>query len=155
MEESTMRLRELMSTQVVTIAPGADLVEASRLMRKHHVGFLVVIKPSSRGGGVLAGVLTDRDIVIQTLARDVDPHAVTVADIMTAEVMTGRDEEGIATLLTRMRKAGIHRVPIVNGAGMVMGIVSVDDIIRCIAGLTGQLADTVKLSRRFEKRKRN
>lgn len=150
-----MRLRELMSTQVIAIAPDADLVEASRLMRKHHVGLLVVIKSSARGGGVLVGVLTDRDIVIQTLARDVDPHAVTVADIMTGEVMTGREDEGLATLLTRMRKAGIHRVPIVNGAGMVTGIVSVDDVIRCIAGLTGLLADTVKLSRRLEKRKRS
>jgi CBS domain-containing protein len=149
-----MRLRELMSTQVITVAPEADLVEAARLMRRHHVGFLVVLKPSPRGSGVLTGVLTDRDIVIQTLARDVDPHAVTVGDIMTTEVMTGRDEEGLATLLTRMRRAGIHRVPIVNGAGMVVGIVSVDDIIRCLAGLTGQLADTVKLSRRLEKRKR-
>ena len=74
---------------------------------------------------------------------------------MTTEVMTGREDEGLATLLTRMRKAGIHRVPIVNGAGMLQGIVSVDDIIRAIAGLAGQLADTVKLSRRLEKRKRS
>ena len=124
-------------------------------MRKQHVGFLVVIRPSARGAGVLAGVLTDRDIVIQTLARDVDPHAVTVQDIMTADVLTGKEDEGLATLLTRMRKAGIHRVPVVNVAGMVQGVISVDDIIRYIASLTGQLAETVRLSRRMEKRKRS
>jgi len=144
----------MMSTEVIAIAPDSDLVEAARLMRKHHVGFLVVLKAGSRGSGVLAGVLTDRDIVIQTLARDIDPHAVTVGDIMTTDVLTGREEEGLATLLARMRRGGIHRVPVVNGAGMVQGIVSVDDIIRCLAGLAGQLADTVKVSRRLEKRKR-
>jgi len=150
-----MKLRELMTTSVVAIAPDADLVEAARLMRKQHVGFLVVIRATARGGGVLAGVLTDRDIVVQTVARDVDAHAVTVADIMTTDVLTGKDDEGLATLLTRMRKAGIHRVPIVNGAGMVQGIVSVDDIIRYLAGLTDLLAATVRLSRRMEKRRRS
>ncbi len=150
-----MRLRDLMSTDVTAIAPDADLVEAARLMRKQHVGFLVVIRPASRGGGTLAGVLTDRDIVIQTLARDVDPHAVTVQDIMTTEVLTGKEDEGLTTLLTRMRKAGIHRVPVINGAHMVQGVISVDDIIRHLAGLTELLAETMRISRRIEKRKRS
>lgn len=149
-----MKLNEIMSRDVVSIGPDADLADAARLMRKHHVGFLVVMRPG-RGGGALAGVLTDRDIVIQTLAKDIDPRAVTVADIMTTEVMTGREEETLPTLLTRMRRAGIHRVPVINGAGQVRGVLSIDDALRCVAALSGLLADTVRLSRRLEKRRRS
>lgn len=149
-----MRLRDLMSVEVVTIGPDADLVEAARLMRKQHVGFLVVMRPSARGEGVLAGVLTDRDIVLQAVAKDVDPHAVTVQDIMTTNVLTGKEDEGLATLLGRMRKAGIHRIPVLNGACMVQGVISIDDVLRYLAELTGQVSDTIRLGRRMEKRKR-
>lgn len=148
-----MQLKEIMSTQVVTIAPDADLVEAAQIMRKQHVGMLVVLHSSTRGSGTLAGVLTDRDIVVQTLAKDVDPHAVTVRDIMTDNVMTGREDESLPTILARMRKAGIHRVPVINGAGQVRGVLSIDDGLRYVAGLTSQLAETVRLSRRLEKRR--
>jgi predicted transcriptional regulator len=149
-----MQLREIMSTDVVTITTDADLVEAAQLMRKQHVGMLVVLNSSARGSGTLAGVLTDRDIVVQTLAKDVDPHSVTVQDIMTADVMTGREDESLPTILARMRKAGIHRVPVINGAGQVRGVLSIDDGLRYVAGLTSQLAETVRLSRRLEKRRR-
>lgn len=149
-----MQLKEIMSTQVVTITPDADLVEAAQLMRKQHVGMLVVLNSNARGSGTLAGVLTDRDIVVQTLAKDVDPHSVTVQDIMTANVMTGREDESLPTILTRMRKAGIHRVPVINGAGQVRGVLSIDDGLRHVAGLTSQLAETVRLSRRLERRRR-
>lgn len=142
-----------MSTQVVTIAADADLVEAAQLMRKQHVGMLVVLHSATRGSGTLAGVLTDRDIVVQTLAKDVDPHSVTVRDIMTTNVMTGREDESLPTILARMRKAGIHRVPVINGAGQVRGVLSIDDGLRYVAGLTSQLAETVRLSRRLEKRR--
>lgn len=148
-----MKLKDLMTSEVISIGPEADLVEAARLMRKHHVGFLVVIEAGRRGSGTLAGVLTDRDIVVQTLARDVDAHAVTVRDIMTTEVLTGKEDEDVATLLTHMRRAGIHRVPVIDGACVVRGVVSIDDILRYVAGLTAQIAETVRLSRRVEKRK--
>lgn len=150
-----MKLGEIMSTQVVSIAPDADLVEAAQLMRKQHVGLLVVLRPATRGSGSLVGVLTDRDIVVQTLARDVDPHAVKVGDIMTTDVISGREEETLPTLLTRMRKAGIHRVPVINGAGQVRGVLSIDDALRYVAALSELLADTVRLSRRLEKRRRS
>jgi len=149
-----VKLNELMTTQVVSISPDADLVEAAQLMRKQHVGMLVVIRPAARGTGALAGVLTDRDIIVQTLARDVDPHSVTVAAIMTTDVLTGREDETLPTLLARMRRAGIHRVPIVNGAGQVRGVLSLDDALRYVAELSGLLAETVRLSRRLEKRRR-
>lgn len=149
-----MKLKDHMSTQVITIAFDADLVEAARLMRKHHIGFLVVVRPTARGGECLAGVLTDRDIVIQTLARDIDPHALTVQDVMTPDPLTGKEDEDLTSLLARMRRAGIRRVPVVNTAGMLRGVLSLDDILKAVAQVAGLLADTLRLGRRFEKRKR-
>lgn len=149
-----MRLRELMTPHVISISPDADLVDAARVMRRQHVGFLVVLKPSARGSATLAGVVTDRDIVVQTLAKDVDPHALAVQDIMTTDVLTGREDEDLSTLLGRMRRAGIHRVPVVGAGGQVRGVVSIDDILKYLAGFTRQLAETVRLGRRIEKRRR-
>lgn len=67
-----------------------------------------------RRSGTAAGVLTDRDIVLQIIARDVSPASVTVADVMTAKPMIATQSDDLNDLMQAMRLAGIRRVPVVD-----------------------------------------
>jgi len=72
-----MKVGDYCKRAVVAIASSAEAAAAAKLMREEHVGFLIVY----REGDALqkpVGVLTDRDLVLGVMARDVDPHAVTV-----------------------------------------------------------------------------
>lgn len=74
-----MKVGEYCQRAVVAISSSADAADAANLMRQEHIGFLVV----HRGGDPSqhpVGVLTDRDLVLGVMARDVDPHSVTVSE---------------------------------------------------------------------------
>ena len=84
-----MEVMKLCRRNVVTIRPFEELLAAARLMRERHVGYVVVVEPMFLDGSHRpVGVLTDRDIVVKVLAREVDPRTLRVGDVMTREPMT-------------------------------------------------------------------
>ena len=123
-----MDVGDLCRCRAVTIGPEADLVDAARLMRECHVGFLVV----SEGAAPL-GVITDRDIVLEAVAGDVDPHQVTVGDAMTGEPVTLTADTSLEEALETLRLAGIRRAPVVDDGGRIVGVLSIDDVLDHIA----------------------
>jgi predicted transcriptional regulator len=148
-----MRVDQYCKRAVVAIAGEADVAEAARLMREQHVGFLVVFdhKDSLRRP---IGVLTDRDIVLEVTALDVDPHSVTVADVMTPQPMIARDSDDLSELMRGMRLAGIRRVPVVDGKGALAGVIAVDDVIDAVSALMGDIAASIKTEQHHEWRAR-
>lgn len=148
-----MKVGEYCKRAVVAIASNADAAEAARLMREEHVGFLIV----HREGDPLqqpVGVLTDRDLVIGVMARDVDPHAVTVNDVMTRQPLIANDADEFADALQAMRMAGVRRVPVVDVRGALIGIMAIDDAIDVITGLMCDIAGSIKSEQRQEWRAR-
>lgn len=123
-----MDVGDLCRYRAVTIGPEADLVDAARRMRECHVGFLVV----SEGAAPL-GVITDRDIVLEAVAGDVDPHQVTVGDAMTGEPVTLTADTSLEEALETLRLAGIRRAPVVDDGGRIVGVLSIDDVLDHIA----------------------
>src|SRR5262245_54352974 len=99
---------------VVTISPGADLSEAALIMRRAHVGFLIVCEEPDERGQKVVGVLTDRDLVISVMAREGDPHALQVRDVMTRSPLIVSEDCSLDATLGFMRDAGVRRVPIVG-----------------------------------------
>jgi CBS domain-containing protein len=147
-----MKVGECCNKRVVAIASSADAAEAAKLMRAQHVGFLVV----HREGDVLrkpVGVLTDRDLVLGVMARDVDPYAVTVDDIMSRQPLTANEGDELGDLLQGLRLAGFRRAPVVDARGALMGIMTVDDAIEVI-GLMCDIAGSIKSEQRQERRRR-
>lgn len=134
-----MDVRSLCRHRAVTIGASADLVEAARLMREAHVGFLVV----QEGGGPV-GVITDRDIVLETVAADVAPHDVTVGDAMCAEPVTVAEATPLEDALESMRMAGVRRLPVVDDGGRVTGVLSIDDVLEHLAGQLGSVAGSLR-----------
>jgi CBS domain-containing protein len=148
-----MKVGEYCNKCVVAIASSADAADAAKLMRTHHVGFLVV----HREGDVLrkpVGVLTDRDLVLGVMARDVDPYAVTVEDIMSRQPLTANESDVLNDLLQGLRLAGFRRAPVVDARGALVGIMTIDDAIEVITGLMCDVAGSIKSEQRQERRRR-
>ena len=148
-----MKVGEYCKRAVVAIAAGADAAEAAKLMRSEHVGFLIVY----REGDSLqrpVGVLTDRDLVLGVMARDVDPHAITADDIMTRQPLIANESDELSDMLQAMRLAGIRRVPVVDVRGALVGIMAIDDAIDVVTGLMCDIAGSIKSEQRQEWRAR-
>ena len=148
-----MKVGEYCNKCVVAIASSADAADAAKLMRTHRVGFLVV----HREGDVLRkpiGVLTDRDLVLGVMARDVDPYAVTVDDIMSRQPLTANEGDDLSDLLQGLRLAGFRRAPVVDTRGALVGIMTVDDAIEVVTGFMCDIAGSIKSEQRQERRRR-
>lgn len=148
-----MKVGDYCKRAVVAIASNADAAQAAKMMRQHHVGFLIV----HREGDELkkpVGVLTDRDLVVGVMARDVDPHAVTVDDVMSREPLTANDGDELSDMLQAMRLAGFRRVPVLDFRGALMGIMAIDDAIAVVTELMCDIAGSIKSEQRQEWRAR-
>lgn len=138
-----MLVGEICNREVVVVKAEESVLQAARLMRQHHVGDVVVVK--EQGGKMLPqGILTDRDIVIELVAQQVDLAAVNIGDVMTYELLTARESDDLLDTLKRMQHKGARRVPVTGQAGGLVGILSMDDVIDVMAE---QLSSIAKLTR--------
>ncbi len=105
-----------------------SIEEAARLMRDNHVGCLVVIR-QSEGRVEPVGIMTDRDIVIELIAKSVPIEDVTVGDIMSFALLKVTEDETVFETAQRMRSRGVRRVPVITNSGELAGILALDDIL--------------------------
>lgn len=148
-----MNAGELCNREVVFVYRDTRLVEAARLMREHHVGSLVVVveRLSER---VPVGIVTDRDIVIAVVAKELDPRTLTVADVLTDSLVTVREQDDVSDALRVMREAGIRRVPVLSRSGALAGILTLDDVLELMAEEMNDFARTMVKERLREVRVR-
>jgi CBS domain-containing protein len=134
-----MNIGEVCNREVVVAYKTMTLPEAAKLMREHHVGSLVVVvdRLSER---VPVGMLTDRDLAIAVLAKEVDARTLAVRDVMSTELFTVREQDSITDALRLMRERGVRRVPVLTHSGALAGIVTIDDVLDILAE---ELADVV------------
>ncbi len=123
-----MPIGEICNREVVITYKDSSIVEVAKLMRNYHVGDVVVVD-SVGDQSVPVGIITDRDIVVEIIARDVPLGSVTAGDIMSYDLITAREQDGIWDTLQRMRSHGIRRMPVVNEEGGLEGILTVDDLL--------------------------
>ena len=140
-----MKVRDFCSRIVAVAMPSTDLREAARMMREHHVGSLVVIDKSD-GATAPIGVITDRDIVVLAVAPGIDPQTLTVRDVMSPEPAVLRDDCGVYEAAETMAATGARRLPVVTEAGVLLGIVSLDDVLRVLSTELAYLVETVNRS---------
>jgi CBS domain-containing protein len=129
-----MNVIDVCKRNVVTIGPAEELKTAAQLMRERHIGYLVVVEPSGLSGAPRPiGVLTDRDLVITVLAKGEDPSGLRAGDVMTRDPVTVREDKPLAFALSEMRRIGVRRLPVIDGAGQLTGILSLDDVLDALA----------------------
>lgn len=139
--------------EVVVVERSASVSQAARLMRDFHVGDLVVVETQD-GRRRPVGILTDRDIVVGVLARDVDAASVAVRDVMGGELITATEDESLPDVVKRMRAAGVRRLPVVDGEGTLVGILTVDDLLDLLSETLNDLTRLVTRELTREQRRR-
>jgi CBS domain-containing protein len=109
---------------LATVATTDTVAVAARIMRDRRVGSLVVLRE-----GHPLGIVTDRDLVLRVLAPGLDPQSLRLEDLVTYDPITVSVHEGIETAAYRMREHGVRRLPVVDERGVVVGIVTADDLL--------------------------
>lgn len=123
-------------------------------MRDDHVGDVVVVEERGEHR-VPVGLVTDRDIVVGLLAKDVEHIArLNVGDLLISDVITARESEDVTTVLDRMRHYGVRRVPVVNPDGELVGIFAVDDLLAILAEDLSAVVTLFASGRRREHKQR-
>ena len=150
-----MSIGDICSRAVIAIRRSDSVTEAARLMRRHHVGSLVVVEEDDRGCSVPVGFLTDRDITVSVTALELDPAAITVNEIVGDAAICVNETAGIFETVMLMREKGVRRMPVVDGTGALTGIVSADDILVLLAGELSGLAETAIRERHHERAMRH
>jgi len=137
-----MPIGEFCNREVVFATRETSIPEAAQLMRKFHVGDLVIVDEVD-GKRVPVGIVTDRDIVIEIVSQSLDFNEFSVGDIMSPQLISVQEKEGVFETIRLMRAKGIRRIPVVNQEGGLEGIVSADDILDLLAEEMTELAKVV------------
>jgi CBS domain-containing protein len=140
-KEDAMQAGEFCNREVVIVDRETSILEAAKLMRKLHVGDLVVTDTRDNRQ-IPVGILTDRDIVIELLAEEIALDKVSVGDAMSYELLCINEQDDLQETIEKMRDHGVRRLPVVDAQGVLVGIVTVDDLLDLIAE---QLTDLVRL----------
>jgi CBS domain-containing protein len=146
-----MNVGSLCHRQIITASPLLDIQAAAELMRREHVGFLVVVADPAGGPQPPLGVLTDRDIVVGVVARRADPAALKVGDVMSLQPAVARESDAIDLALRTMRRAGVRRLPVINDRGEVVGVLSLDDLLEFAAQQMESLSSAVRSGCQMER----
>ena len=137
--------------EVVITGRETSILETARLMRLHHVGD-VIVGDNRDGQQVPVGIVTDRDMVVELLAEEVDLKAVDIGDIMSFDLVVVKEDADLLDTVKQMRVKGVRRVPVVNDRGGLVGLLALDDLLELFAE---QLTDVVHLIRNEQERERH
>jgi CBS domain-containing protein len=120
-----MKVREIMTTDVKTCRPETNLAEVVKLMWEQDCGVLPVVKSD----GKVSGMITDRDICVAIATRGWTADRIAVRDVTAGKVSTcAPDDDAIAALQT-MKSQRVRRLPVVDAAGRLKGILSLNDMV--------------------------
>ena len=148
-----MTLKTICNREVLIAQKNDTLVEAAKLMREYQVGSIVVIEEQN-GVRYPVGLVTDRDIVIEVIAKEVDINSVTLGDVMCRDIILGKENDDVNETIKIMRQRGIRRLPVVDDSGALVGIVTMDDLIDLIAEQLKDIATVIGKQQNVEKRYR-
>ena len=138
-----MTAGEYCNREVIITKQTASVTEAAMLMRRHHVGDLVVVE--KQGEKTLPiGIITDRDIVIEVIAQKADPDSIIIKDIMSTGLITVEEKETLLDTLALMQNQGVRRIVVVDGQGVLQGLLSADDAIELMAEAMNHITKLVK-----------
>lgn len=119
-----MNVQDIMTPRPHCCLPEATLADAARMMLEMDVGEIPVTDRELR----VAGVITDRDIVVRCVATGGDPQHSTVQSCMTAPALTLKDDASLEECARLMADQQIRRVPIVDADGAICGMVAQADL---------------------------
>ena len=142
-KEGTMQVSAICNRDIVTIDAQRSLMEAARMMRDHHVGTLVVTCSDARGEQV-CGIVTDRDLVVDALARMPLELDIEVGDLAHVDLTLITENASLDQAVTAMQDSGVRRLLVTDSEDRLSGIISLDDVIEACARQVGGLAGIIR-----------
>jgi CBS domain-containing protein len=132
-----MSVGRICQRDVDIVGPDETVLVAAERMRQRTVGCLVVVD----SGQVPVGIVTDRDLALRVVAEDRDAGTTTVGQIMTKLPDLAHEDMPIETALGLMRRRSFRRLPVIDKAGRLSGLVTLDDILMLLAEEFMQIGD--------------
>lgn len=148
-----MALKTICNREVLIAQQDDTIVEAAKLMRDYHVGNVVVTEERN-GLRYPVGIVTDRDIVIELIAKEVDINSVTLGDVIYRGITVAKEDDDVDDTIRLMRQKGIRRLPVVDSDGALVGIVTMDDLVGLIAEQLKDIAGVIGKQQNLEKKYR-
>jgi CBS domain-containing protein len=111
------------ASEVFTVCASATVLEATREMNRHRIGALVVIE-----GERIAGIFTERDVLRKVVGEDISPSQVTVGEVMSKDIIFCTPDTDIEDASCIMRDKRIRHLPVCDGEGKLLGMVSIGDL---------------------------
>ena len=130
-----MKVREVMTTRIVSVEPTSTVKDAALIMNRHNIGSVPVVDGSS-----VRGMLTDRDIVLRCVAENRDATTLKVSDICSQGAVSVQPEQNLSDAMNLMSTEQIRRLPVIDN-GRLVGMLSIADIAREKSGM--ELAEAI------------
>lgn len=118
------QLLDAKGRDVHTVAPGARVIDALKLMAERSVGALIVLE-----GGRIAGVISERDYARKVILHGKSSHELEVRDIMTSKVITVHPGQSVEECMALMTEKRIRHLPVTEGE-RVIGVISIGDLVK-------------------------
>ena len=130
------KLKEFATSVVAVVEPETAALVVAQLMRKHHIGAMVVLDALEKTRPI--GIVTDRDLVLELMAEGLDPAVFTAGDIMTVDLVLATPDMDAMEAVQLMKKHRLRRLVLTDDVGRLVGIVTMEDLLEL---LTRELAD--------------
>ncbi len=146
-----MRVDAVCSKNVIVVARDESVQTVAHLMREYHVG-AVVVTEELHGQRRPVGVVTDRDLVVEILAKDLEIGSVTAGDLIAEHLVTVEADSSVLEAIEIMSNRGVRRAPVVADPGHhLIGILTVDDALSVLSHSLEQVASLVRYEQDREK----
>ncbi|MGI8563642.1 MAG: CBS domain-containing protein [Candidatus Dormibacter sp.] len=116
-------VKDVMTEKPLALQAGTTLVEAALAMRNHDVGNVLLLDNDT-----VVGIVTDRDIVIRSVAEGQDPGQTVLAQISSRDLTSLRMDQPVEEAVKLMEERAVRRLPVLDEAGRPLGIVSIGDL---------------------------
>jgi len=136
-----MPLVDCIRTDVVTASPDDPVGDVARMMDERNVGSVVIARD-----GCPVGIVTDRDLALRVCARDVDPEHTSVSDVMTCDPFVVDRNDTLWNVMEVAREQGVRRFPVVDDRSRLVGIITMDDVVRILANEMSCVTDIIRQS---------
>lgn len=140
-----MSLMNLCRKNVVSVTPGTMVNEVAKLMEEKNIGSVVVQNIIVSGEKEKFGIVTDRDIALRVVGKNLDPAKTQIDDVMTQNfVLVLNENLGLFEALERVRNCAVRRFPVVDVDGNLKGIITLDDIITLLGKEMADVASIIE-----------
>jgi len=147
-----MNVGKICNRDVVTAPADMTIADAAVLMRRHHVGDVLVLESASSRSPI--GIVTDRDIVVEIVAARLDPASLTLRDVIVSPLISTHEQETCEDTVRLMALHGVRRMPVLDSEDCLVGVITLDDLLPYFSAPLAQLSHLAARGRRREIRLR-